>query len=58
MADKRSKKLDRKTIDMNFIGFTYKGDVEYEKSKLVNVLKDLDSITDTQMEEKDEEAKI
>ena len=47
MADKRSKKLDRKTIDMNFIGFTYKGDVEYEKSKLVNVLKDLDSITDT-----------
>jgi hypothetical protein len=43
---------------MNFIGFTYKGDVEAEKSKLVNVLKDLDSITETNIEEKDEEAKI
>ena len=43
---------------MNFIGFTYKGDVEYEKSKLVNVLKDIDSITETNLEDKDQEAKI
>ena len=31
---------------MNFIGYTYKGDVESEKSLLVNVLKDLDKITE------------
>jgi hypothetical protein len=43
---------------MNFIGFTYKGDVEIEKSKLVNVLKDLDSITETLIEEKEEDARI
>lgn len=29
---------------MNFIGYTYKADVENEKSMLVNVLKDLDAI--------------
>lgn len=33
---------------MNFIGYTYKADVENEKSLLVNVLKDLDNITDAQ----------
>lgn len=33
---------------MNFIGYTYKADVENEKSMLVNVLKDLDTITETQ----------
>lgn len=32
---------------MNFIGFTYKGDVQVEKNKLVSVLKDLDSITES-----------
>ena len=31
-------------LDMNFIGYTYKADVENEKSMLVNVLKDLDAI--------------
>ena len=31
-------------FDMHFIGYTYKADVENEKSMLVNVLKDLDSI--------------
>lgn len=31
---------------MNFIGYTYKGDVELEKSLLVNVLKDLDRLTE------------
>jgi hypothetical protein len=30
--------------DIDFIGYTYKGDVEQERSMLVNVLKELDSI--------------
>jgi len=34
-------------IDMNFIGYTYKADVENEKSMLVNVLKDLDTISES-----------
>jgi serine/threonine kinase 38 len=34
-------------IDMNFIGYTYKADVENEKSMLVNVLKDLETISET-----------
>lgn len=29
---------------MHFIGYTYKADVENEKSTLVNVLKDLDGV--------------
>lgn len=33
-----------KRVDIDFIGYTYKGDVEQEKLKLVNVLKDLDTI--------------
>lgn len=37
---------------MNFIGYTYKADVENEKSMLINVLKDLDQITDQQTEPK------
>ena len=32
---------------MNFIGYTYKADVENEKNMLVNVLKDLDTISET-----------
>jgi protein-serine/threonine kinase len=36
-------------IDMNFIGYTYKADVENEKSMLVNVLKDLDTISESQI---------
>jgi hypothetical protein len=31
---------------MNFIGYTYKADVENEKSMLVNVLKELDALTE------------
>ena len=31
-------------VDMDFIGYTYKADVENEKSMLVNVLKELDSM--------------
>ncbi len=37
---------------MNFIGYTYKADVENEKSMLVNVLKDLDTITESQVQNK------
>ena len=35
---------------MNFVGYTYKADVEAEKSMLVNVLKELDSVNDNQFE--------
>ena len=35
-------------LDMNFIGYTYKADVENEKSLLLNVLKELDAISETQ----------
>lgn len=52
--DAKKKRGERK-IDMNFIGFTYKGDVQDEKSKLNSVLKELDSITE---EKQMEEAKI
>jgi hypothetical protein len=31
---------------MNFIGYTYKADVEEQRSMLVNVLKDLGNIDD------------
>ena len=31
---------------MNFVGYTYKAGVEAEKSMLVNVLKELDSVND------------
>lgn len=33
-----------KRLDMNFIDYTYKAYVEAEKSMLVNVLKELDSL--------------
>lgn len=35
---------------MNFVGYTYKADVEAEKSMLVNVLKELDQVSDQQFE--------
>ena len=37
---------------MNFIGYTYKADVEEQRSMLVNVLKDLGNIAEEQ--EKDD----
>ena len=47
-ADKNGKKgFGGRKLDMNFIGYTYKADVENEKLMLVNVLKDLDTITDS-----------
>lgn len=39
---KNQKKTTGRKLDMNFIGYTYKGDVEQEKMQLVNVLKELD----------------
>mmetsp|Transcript_12286 Transcript_12286/g.20669 ORF Transcript_12286/g.20669 Transcript_12286/m.20669 type:complete len:90 (-) Transcript_12286:715-984(-) len=36
---------------MNFVGYTYKADVEAEKSMLVNVLKELDSVSEQQYDE-------
>jgi hypothetical protein len=45
---KNARKGPRK-FDMHFIGYTYKADVENEKSMLVNVLKDLDSITESHL---------
>lgn len=34
-------------LDMNFIGYTYKADVEEQRSMLVNVLKDLGNMEDS-----------
>lgn len=44
-TDQKRKAGNRK-VDMNFVGYTYKADVEAEKSMLVNVLKELDSVSD------------
>ena len=44
MDNKR--KTGNRKIDMNFVGYTYKADVEAEKLMLVNVLKELDSVSD------------
>jgi hypothetical protein len=46
-TDKNGKKnsMGRK-FDMHFIGYTYKADVESERSMLVNVLKDLDTVSE------------
>jgi len=40
---------------MNFVGYTYKADVEAEKSMLVNVFKVLDSVSDQQFEPQDKQ---
>ena len=37
-------------MDMNFVGYTYKAGVEAEKSMLVNVLKELDNVSDQQFD--------
>ena len=46
--NKRAGKNSRR-VDINFIGYTYKADVELEKSMLVNVLKDLENVSDSQL---------
>lgn len=45
------RKNGNRKVDMNFVGYTYKADVEAEKSMLVNVLKELDSANDQQFDQ-------
>ena len=42
--DKKKRLAGAKRFDIDFIGYTYKADVEHEKSLLVNVLKDLENV--------------
>ncbi len=42
--DKKKRMAGAKRFDIDFIGYTYKADVEHEKSLLVNVLKDLENV--------------
>lgn len=49
-GDKKKGVVSRK-LDMNFIGYTYKADVEQQKTNLVNVLKDLDTLIQGQPRE-------
>ena len=46
-ADKNQRGKNNRRVDINFIGYTYKADVELEKSMLVNVLKDLENVNDS-----------
>jgi hypothetical protein len=48
------KKTGNRKVDMNFVGYTYKAGVEAEKSMLVNVLKELDNVSDQQFEPSEE----
>jgi hypothetical protein len=43
---------------MNFIGYTYKADVEEQRSQLVSVLKHLGSIQDENIGEADDKHKL
>lgn len=45
-ADPKNRTKNARRVDINFIGYTYKADVEFEKSMLVNVLKDLENVSD------------
>ena len=45
-ADPKNRNKNGRRVDVNFIGYTYKADVEFEKSMLVNVLKDLENVSD------------
>jgi serine/threonine kinase 38 len=47
---KNKKLMGAKRVDIDFIGYTYKADVEHEKSLLVNVLKDLESVANQELE--------
>lgn len=51
MDNRKKAPLANRRVDMNFIGYTYKADVENEKCMLVNVLKELDSIQSEQKQE-------
>jgi len=52
--DDKHKKIGSRKVDINFVGYTYKADVEAEKSMLVNVLKELDSVSNQQFEQNDQ----
>lgn len=52
-SNEQKRKTGNRKVDMNFVGYTYKADVEAEKSMLVNVLKELDSVSDQQFEPQD-----
>ena len=43
--EEKNSKIGSRKVDINFVGYTYKADVEAEKSMLVNVLKELDSVS-------------
>lgn len=49
VGDNKNKKIPSRKFDMHFIGYTYKADVESERSMLVNVLKDLDTVSESQV---------
>ena len=56
--DVKRKNVPGRKFDMHFIGYTYKADVENEKSMLNNVLKDLDSITEAQISSQSQNSQI
>lgn len=45
-AVENKRKVGNRKIDMNFVGYSYKAGVEAEKTMLVNVLKELDNVSD------------
>lgn len=49
-AKRRQRASGNRRVDMNFIGYTYKADVEEQRMQLVNVLKDLGNIDEEMME--------
>ena len=49
------KKAGSRKDDLIFAGYTYKAGVEAEKSMLVNVLKELDQVSDQQLEQSEPE---
>jgi hypothetical protein len=52
--ESKSRKAGARKIDMNFIGYTYKADVEEQRNQLVNVLKDLGKQQDGHVIEDDD----
>lgn len=52
-AVENKRKVGNRKIDMNFVGYSYKAGVEAERTMLVNVLKELDNVSDQQFEPND-----
>lgn len=55
---KQSRKNGNRKLDMNFIGYTYKADVEEQRSQLVHVLKHLGTFQEENMVENDDNQKL